>query len=74
MLVDSSVVSPTVTELVTSTAIASASANKARGTNMREGALQDCPVLLYMCKTPPVTAALRSASAKTILGDLPPSS
>ena len=41
---------------------------------MREGALQDCPVLFIMCSTPRVTAGSRSASSRMMLGDLPPSS
>ena len=74
MVVPSAAGSPTTTDAVTFAAMASASASLAAGTSMRDGALQDCPVLLYMCNTPRVTAASRSASSSTILGDLPPSS
>ena len=41
---------------------------------MRVGALQDCPELVMTDRTPRVTAAARSASGSTMLGDLPPSS
>ena len=40
---------------------------------MRVGALQDCPLLAMQCSTPRLTAA-SSASAKTRLAPLPPSS
>ena len=74
MLVSWLAVSPTTMDSETAAAICSASAKRSRGTNIRDGALHDCPVLLYMCKTPRVTAASRSASFKIMFGDFPPSS
>src|SRR5258708_22063134 len=44
------------------------------GTIIRDGALHDCPELLNMCMTPPVTALVRSAPSRITFGDLPPSS
>ncbi|MNT56903.1 hypothetical protein D3C72_1942400 [compost metagenome] len=41
---------------------------------MRVGASQDWPELLKHSSTLPVTRSSRSASAKTMFGDLPPSS
>src|SRR5580692_8188834 len=41
---------------------------------MRVGALQDCPELLKQFDTPCETAFCRSASSRTMLADLPPSS
>ena len=55
-------------------ATAMAASFLARGTNMREGALQDWPEFSIMLMTPAETARLRSASSSTMLADLPPSS
>src|ERR1700709_400663 len=44
------------------------------GTIIRDGALHDCPELLNMCMTPPVTALARSAPSRMTFGDLPPNS
>ena len=45
-----------------------------RCTSSREPAWQLCPEAAKMPETTPFTACSRSASAKTMLGDLPPSS
>ena len=55
-------------------AIAAISFILACGTIIRDGALQDCPELLNMCATPPVTAFTKSAPSRITFGDLPPSS
>ncbi len=41
---------------------------------MRVGALHDWPEFCITPRTPPVTAFCRSASSRTMFGDLPPSS
>src|ERR1700678_1944541 len=41
---------------------------------MRVGALQDCPELVMTLCTPCATALFKSASSRTMLADLPPSS
>src|SRR5882762_1632433 len=66
--------SPVTTDSATRLAIASTSANFAAGTNMRVGALQDCPEFWNTCSTLLVTARSKSASSSSTLGDLPPSS
>src|SRR5271155_5237735 len=45
-----------------------------RGTSIRVGASQDCPVLRKHVNAPSRTAASRSASSKIMLADFPPSS
>ena len=47
---------------------------RAAGTSMRDGALHDCPELVHMLATSRATTAARSASSRTMLADLPPSS
>ena len=64
----------TLTDSAVALAMALASSFLARGTNMREGALQLWPVLVIICMTPDFTALARSASSSTMLADLPPSS
>src|SRR5258708_20297347 len=66
--------SPVTTDSATRLAIASTSANFPAGTNMRVGALQDCPEFWNTWSTLFVTARSKSASSSSTLGDLPPSS
>src|SRR6218665_593927 len=66
--------SPTVVASAAVLAIAIASAMREFGTSMRVGALHDWPELPMTPRTPAVTALLKSASARMMFGDLPPSS
>src|ERR1700744_4168468 len=66
--------SPTLMDSAAAFAICAASACLAFGTNMRDGALQDCPELDIMFLTPCETAFFKSASSSTMFGDLPPNS
>src|ERR1700722_16305610 len=66
--------SPTLVAVATCFAIAAASAILDRGTSMRVGASQDWPVLRKQGPTLSLTASSRSASARMMLADFPPSS
>ena len=74
MVVPSARGSPALVLSATALAIAATSFIFDSGTIIRDGALHDCPELLNMCITPPVTALARSASSRMMFGDLPPSS
>ncbi len=74
MVVPSARGSPALVLSATPLAMAATSFIFDSGTIMRDGALHDCPELLNMCITPPVTAFARSASSRMTFGDLPPSS
>src|SRR6266853_3045788 len=74
MLVPSVNGSPLLVVSAASLAIDATSAILDRGTSMRVGALQDCPVLRKHDCTPSLTALSKSASCKRMLADLPPSS
>ena len=58
----------------TSTAARSASSCRARGTSSRLQAMQVCPEFRKHWRTPASTASARSASSRTMLAYLPPSS
>src|ERR1700749_839702 len=74
MVVPSARGSPALVLSATPLAIAATSFIFDSGTIIRLGALHDCPELLNMCITPPVTALVRSAPSRITFGDLPPSS
>ena len=74
MWLPSSAGSPTLQFFAVSAATSTASSYTERSTSMRVGALHDWPVLLKQCSAPRFTAFWISASANTMLGDLPPSS
>src|SRR5271156_625075 len=74
MVVPSARGSPALVLSATPLAIAATSFIFDSGTIIRDGALQDCPELLNMCITPPVTALVRSAPSRMTFGDLPPNS
>src|SRR5579863_4171418 len=74
MLVPSANGSPTLVPSAVCFAVAAASAILDRGTSIRVGALQDCPVLRKHSCTPCLTALPKSASSRMMLADLPPSS
>jgi hypothetical protein len=66
--------SPTVTVDAASRAIAIASSMRARGTSMRDSALQVCPELPIMPVTPFATFPAKAPSSRMMFGLLPPSS
>lgn len=66
--------SPTTSDSHARFASSSTSAKRSRGTSMRDGATQVCPVLPIIDVTPWVTAFARSAVGRMMLADLPPSS
>jgi len=74
MVVPSARGSPALVLSATPLAMAATSFIFDSGTIIRDGALHDCPELLNMCITPPVTAFARSAPSRMTFGDLPPSS
>src|SRR6185312_9159194 len=74
MVVSSALGSPTFTLSAAALAMFTASSYFERGTSMREGALQDWPVLFIIASTPPPTAVFKSASSRMTFADLPPSS
>src|SRR6202162_2430020 len=74
MLVSSENGSPTLVASAACWAAVAAAAILDRGTSMRVGASQDCPVLRKQASTPCLTAFSKSASSKMMLADLPPSS
>src|ERR1700739_345957 len=74
MVVPSARGSPALVFSATPLAMAATSFIFDSGTIIRDGALQDCPELLNMCITPPVTALARSAPSRMTFGDLPPMS
>src|ERR1700692_4193170 len=74
MVVPSARGSPALVLSATPLAMAATSFIFDSGTIMRDGALHDCPELLNMCITPPVTALVRSAPSRMTFGDLPPNS
>src|ERR1700687_5274575 len=74
MVVPSARGSPALALSATALAMAATSFIFDNGTIIRDGALHDCPELLNICITPPVTALVRSAPSRMTFGDLPPSS
>src|SRR5258708_37876924 len=60
--------------LAAADAMAAASSMRAAGTSMRLGALQDWPEFVHMPAMSRETTALKSASSRMMLADLPPSS
>jgi hypothetical protein len=66
--------SPTVTPSAASRATPIASSIRPRGASMRVGALQVWPELPITAPTPAATFFAKSASSRTMPGDLPPSS
>src|ERR1700692_2443779 len=74
MVVPSARGSPALVLSATPLAIAATSFIFDSGTIIRDGALHDCPELLNMCITRPVTALARSGPSRMTFGDLPPNS
>src|SRR5205809_3016568 len=74
MVVPSARGSPALVLSATPLAMAATSFVFDSGTIIRDAALHDCPVLLNMCITPPVTALVRAAPSRMTFGGLPPSS
>ncbi len=74
MTVPASLGSPGFVLSATAFAMAAASSIREAGTSRRVGALQDWPEFMKQCAVPPPMAFSKSASSRTMMADLPPSS